>query len=896
MWRCWKVLFGLLIVALSSQAGAWTHGSPLVPGRAQQGVGATDLTPAAVINQFNALGTTLQNPADAGILDAQGFPTQAPQSNILINGAAPVFTSTTYVMVWSGTRQLPVLFGNSITGCANVVGATVTGCSGFTTTVQQTAGSGSLTFTLQPGTWNIQFPTTGTYVAGAGTLAIYRLSDLARYQAGKLFTPEFEAQLSALRPRYIRTMGWVNSGNANFTNQCKWKYRQTTSDLTWGPKYPPGAWSGNITGTDQFVAAPAPDTPLSGWQNCEVLIGYTSNAATQISISNITSNGGLCRLTVNSTAAITNGQTVWPAGFNGATCGGNPLSTYTATVINGTTLDLVGSTFGGSYTSGGKVGIATLSVTGKSGGAKFIADAYLYPPYQNTSYPAGLVSCLYNSLSDRAVCVPGTGIQSLVPFEAQVQFANDIGSGLWAVIPFFAEDDYVSNEAAVLLALNPTNPALFEYSNEVWNSGFPQTTAARQLGNALGWSDSSGQNTFGWYALRVRQIMGNLIPVVWAGRTSQLRRGLMYQAGGDTTQLTRMTGSMLNPNSFPLLCAYLGFTYTGGACPGSTDYSAFSNRPADVVETIGGAPYASGANLCLQGLDAPCGTSDVNTAWLQSLIDTWNSGNTAAAIAMVDVDVRNNDTGSWTVTGSGTTFTTGTNHTLVIGSKVWITVTGGTASSGVTPVTALYRVTGATSNTFTMQPYTNGQSGGSNINAGTAGSGTMTVHRGSTAYNFQMLAGTWWAFGEWLAAQFDASRPPGMSALRYEWYEGALEVTAPSDAQAVTLGLTNNGVACANPGTCSALVFTIIQAWRNDPVGTSTMQAYYNYGLGLDPSFTPTYGLLPHFKTPANLALPGPAANPGNPYALIGGAFPNSTPYQTFYGFQAYSAALPALP
>ncbi len=71
------------------------------------------------------------------------------------------------------------------------------------------------------------------------------------------------------------------------------------------------------------------------------------------SISNAVSNGGLIRLTVGSTAGWSTGDVKSVSGVGGVTAAnGN----WTVTVINGTTIDLQGSTFAGSYTSGGIVG------------------------------------------------------------------------------------------------------------------------------------------------------------------------------------------------------------------------------------------------------------------------------------------------------------------------------------------------------------------------------------------------------------------------------------------------------------------------------------------------------------------------------------------------------------
>lgn len=77
--------------------------------------------------------------------------------------------------------------------------------------------------------------------------------------------------------------------------------------------------------------------------------GYTP---TTYAVSGAVSNGGLVRLTVASNAILQTGDRVTVASVGGVTGASGP---FTITVINSTTIDLQGSTFGGTYTSGGTV-------------------------------------------------------------------------------------------------------------------------------------------------------------------------------------------------------------------------------------------------------------------------------------------------------------------------------------------------------------------------------------------------------------------------------------------------------------------------------------------------------------------------------------------------------------
>lgn len=81
-----------------------------------------------------------------------------------------------------------------------------------------------------------------------------------------------------------------------------------------------------------------------------------------VAISGAADNGsGLIRLTVTSTTGWTTGQYKTISAVGGVP---NANGTWAITVINGTTIDLQGSTFGGSYTSGGLVAGSLDDMTG----------------------------------------------------------------------------------------------------------------------------------------------------------------------------------------------------------------------------------------------------------------------------------------------------------------------------------------------------------------------------------------------------------------------------------------------------------------------------------------------------------------------------------------------------
>jgi hypothetical protein len=63
-------------------------------------------------------------------------------------------------------------------------------------------------------------------------------------------------------------------------------------------------------------------------------------------------------------------------------------------------------------------------------------------------------------------------------YEYAIQMANDLGKDIWINIPVLADDQYVRSLAGLLRqSLAPGRAVYVEYSNELWNFQFPQTTA-----------------------------------------------------------------------------------------------------------------------------------------------------------------------------------------------------------------------------------------------------------------------------------------------------------------------------------------------------------------------------------------------------------------------------------
>jgi hypothetical protein len=94
------------------------------------------------------------------------------------------------------------------------------------------------------------------------------------------------------------------------------------------------------------------------------------------------------------------------------------------------------------------------------------------------------------------------------PLEAMVALANASGADPWFCMPHEADDNFIREFAALVASrLDSRRKVYVEYSNEVWNSQFPQAAFAESQGLKLGLSDNRFQAQLSFYALRASQVM-----------------------------------------------------------------------------------------------------------------------------------------------------------------------------------------------------------------------------------------------------------------------------------------------------------------------------------------------------------------------------------------------------
>lgn len=287
----------------------------------------------------------------------------------------------------------------------------------------------------------------------------------------------------------------------------------------------------------------------------------------------------------------------------------------------------------------------TLTVAGITGSKTIVANTGNTNSVLAGAMAAGAVGTfIYDDLLDKVIFASGSngGITPSVPIETMVALANSIFAHLWFNFPAMANDNYVSSVAAYVAAnLHQPIYGYFGYGNEIWNPGFPGTTWSINRGAALGFPAGNNEQFHGWYALRFRQIMGNITPL-FATR-GYLKRVLEFQAFGNTDQVNtyRLQGTDLNTS--------LGYTkynsYIG------VSYNASPNRPVDYADVLSYATYFCGGQCTsLSSNYTNAGGTGLTTGgpsgWTTGLLgaaDAYAAGgaaNIANAIAFLDWDIK----------------------------------------------------------------------------------------------------------------------------------------------------------------------------------------------------------------------------------------------------------------
>lgn len=830
-----------------------------IAGRVQVNIGEIDgkiafrnwIKGAAISSSFAVI--------DPSKMDSSGYPIASLAAAIPMSMTIPTSyqgVSEQWVLKNTGTRTLKVDTDTRAVTVVSSSGGTVTGGTNSAMTVSGANWRVVFTWDTERNPRVLNLPTGDFYTAGTGELVLCRLSDEAALDAGDPFLPEFVSFYEALSPVTVRTMPLAHAGAGNVCTNAMWANRPTTSHLSYANAYfKPDIYAGTASGTDQYTVAAATNTNLSGYDTNEMIQMRITNASNSaITISGTANNGGKVQLTVNSTAALSPGQSVWIGILNGTVEARGQQTVLTVDDATHVTLDVNFVNAYATSTPAAVVGTATLTVTGKTDDTKHILNMNGAPLNWNASgisansnrtfiYDDVLGAWLYFGSSG--------GIVAGWPVETQVALANKLNCNLWIIIPPLASAADATS-LATLVSGSIANSCYFEYGNEIWNPAFPHTVWATQRARVFGFT----QDFHSYYAVAVR-VMMEAATTGWGARTTGLKR-VLAQQNVNPAQSARMNGSECVAGN----AAYNAFT-------GSRSFNATPNRPIDYTDVLATGPYIDGANL----RNPVIGWTTREAAGLQAIADAWNAADEAGAIQLIDEDVRQGLTNVQTVTvGGGDTFTGSVAY-----SNGWMVrfKTTGAIFTGVSLDTG-YFVVNSSGNTFKIAL----TAGGSALTGISGGSGTQSVGRLGGGSEQTLLNQTlkYYPNFESLAAGYDSQRSAiGLSPLTVECYEGALEhmwTSAGGITSAIcdTIGMSPTG---SGDGSAYAALVSAYTAWLSS-----------NYAQQFEYDYLKQFDDYTHFRNPGHFLVGGPTT-----WSLSPGDF-TATPHQLFEGARLYSVRL----
>jgi len=185
-----------------------------------------------------------------------------------------------------------------------------------------------------------------------------------------------------------------------------------------------------------------------------------------------------------------------------------------------------------------------------------------------------------NTLTDSFRPVSSLTYASGVPLEIVIALANKTGASPWVTIPHLATDAFVKDIIAKLKSgLRPGIVPTLEYSNEVWNLGFPQARYATEQASQRWGAGTSGQVFYGYRSGEIAKLArGSGVRVALGCQT------MVPARAADVWRGVELSGATNRDFSDWIIATYVNGTLTQK--PGPTDQLMASNDIAGAIDNI----------------------------------------------------------------------------------------------------------------------------------------------------------------------------------------------------------------------------------------------------------------------------------------------------------------------
>jgi hypothetical protein len=184
------------------------------------------------------------------------------------------------------------------------------------------------------------------------------------------------------------------------------------------------------------------------------------------------------------------------------------------------------------------------------------------------------------------------------PLEYMVQLCNQVGASMWYNWPINTSSAYVTALTNYVAAnLNSNLKFGTEIGNEMWNFGLGNWAKSFAYGMALGCGQAAqSQNvaSYSWTGLKTKQF-GTASIAAWtgSGRSRSQHYILGMSAVWDLTNTNsyQWAGSQLDASANTTFGNYGGVDGIAGSTNTEGSHNASPNRPIDIMDAVGVAPY-----------------------------------------------------------------------------------------------------------------------------------------------------------------------------------------------------------------------------------------------------------------------------------------------------------------